>query len=99
MTVHLRCRNGHPYTEANTYIHRGTRYCRACAAERDRAKREAQAAAPKLADLGLELSMSREDVAARLGVTPERVGQLERRALGKMRAAAKQRGLRLEDLL
>lgn len=24
------CRNGHPYGEANTYVFRGFRYCRAC---------------------------------------------------------------------
>lgn len=24
------CRRGHPYDEANTYIHRGRRYCRQC---------------------------------------------------------------------
>jgi hypothetical protein len=35
------CPHGHPYTRANTYIHKGRRHCRACNAERQRARRRA----------------------------------------------------------
>jgi hypothetical protein len=33
------CPKGHEYTEANTYIYRGTRNCRRCHAEREAARR------------------------------------------------------------
>lgn len=35
------CAAGHPYDEANTYLYRGARYCRACDAARKRAARQA----------------------------------------------------------
>jgi DNA-directed RNA polymerase sigma subunit (sigma70/sigma32) len=50
-------------------------------------------------ETGIELAVTREEVARRLGLSVERIGQLERRALAKMRAEAERRGLRLEDLL
>lgn len=34
------CPKGHPYDEANTYIHRGHRYCRTCHNERRRKQKE-----------------------------------------------------------
>ena len=49
--------------------------------------------------LNIELSVTREQIAERLGLSVERIGQLERRALEKMRRAADERGLKLEDLL
>lgn len=44
--VKTHCKNGHPFTEPNTYRHRGVRYCRACnraAARRANARRSAVA--------------------------------------------------------
>lgn len=32
------CPNGHPYDEANTYLYRGKRQCRACRTVRDRSR-------------------------------------------------------------
>jgi hypothetical protein len=37
------CPHAHPYDEANTFTYRGRRYCRACNAERARARRAAVA--------------------------------------------------------
>lgn len=31
------CRNGHPYSDENTYRYRGSRYCRVCDRDRKRA--------------------------------------------------------------
>lgn len=46
-----------------------------------------------------DLPRTREELAEELGISPNRVGQLERRALAKLRAEAERRGLKLEDLL
>jgi hypothetical protein len=45
VTAEGTCRRGHPFDEANTYIHRGIRSCRACrrlAGARKRARRRAK---------------------------------------------------------
>lgn len=34
------CRYGHPYSEDNTYWHKGGRHCRQCRADRDRERQE-----------------------------------------------------------
>lgn len=39
------CPRGHPYDKANTYHHKGRRYCRACNTESARRRREAKRAA------------------------------------------------------
>lgn len=36
------CRNGHPYSEANTYVYKNQRYCRACNNEQTRRRRPAK---------------------------------------------------------
>jgi hypothetical protein len=33
------CPHGHPYDKANTYVHAGKRYCRACRRDKKRAAR------------------------------------------------------------
>jgi hypothetical protein len=45
------------------------------------------------------LHLRREEIAQELGVTRERVRQIERRALEKCRVWCDRRGYRLEDLL
>lgn len=50
------------------------------------------------APTGIEVAMSHEEIAVRLGVTASRVGQLERRALSKMRTEAERRGLNFKEL-
>jgi len=42
--------------------------------------------------------MTLEEVAAELGVTRQRVQQIEKKALGKLRRALARQGLRFEDL-
>lgn len=39
------------------------------------------------------------EIAARLNISPQRVGFLERQAMRKLRALIKKKGLKLEDLL
>ena len=44
-------------------------------------------------------AMSRQAIAVELGCSQQRIGEIEQRALGKLRAALEARGFRLEDLL
>lgn len=37
------CPSGHPFDEANTYMHRGNQHCRACNREKNRLRRQRQA--------------------------------------------------------
>ncbi len=46
-----------------------------------------------------EYAMTLEEISQELGVSRERVRQLENRALGKARAILERHGYRLEDLL
>lgn len=48
------CLQGHLFDEANTYMHRGHRYCRACRADQARSKR----ARARLSDLAEEQEAS-----------------------------------------
>ena len=44
-------------------------------------------------------AMSRQAIAVELGCSQQRIGEIERRILGKFRAALEARGFCLEDLL
>ena len=55
---------------------------------------------PKRSSLqGAYYAMSRKAIAVELGCSQQRIGEIETRALRKLRAALEARGFRLEDLL
>ncbi len=96
------CINGHIVDAANTYVSpRGKRCCRTCRSNsvaRRRKGLDPEGRPALTGETGLELAMTQDEIAVRLGLTSSRVGQLERRALSKMRAEAKRLGICFEEL-
>lgn len=54
---------------------------------------------PPISEEDRGATLTQAEIAERLGMSKARVGQIERRAMTKLRKLAEKRGIRLEDLL
>jgi len=63
------------------------------------AKESAESYEPRAKKMTLEMNMTLEEIADIMGLTRERVRQIEKKALAKMRIRLMERGLELSDII